>query len=269
MTVSTPSDRDPFRGRLFRLVGLFSVIALGCGNAVDKNYPGYASDSTTATTVGKAIGAGGSSAAGAGSGGTNTGFDAGDDGANGMGGSGGAGSSSDGGAVVGARCNPSIDWAPIGRIDSIPSDNFARFGAVASDELTMAWTIASGDAYVADRATVAASFELPVKVNGTIALAVDRVALAPTGASLMAVRADRAGMLGFERSGRPGTWAPSSGLEFTQLRVTMEAGAQVFEPVLGADKRSLFFVLARHKQAPVLYESDWDAGRGSWGRPTP
>jgi len=126
MTVSTQSERARLEGRFIRLVAISSVIVLGCGNAPDTNHPIYASETTSTTTIGATTGASGSSAASAGSGGTNSGFDAGNDGANGLGGSGGAGSSADGGAVVGARCNPSIDWMPIGRIDSIPVQ-LARF----------------------------------------------------------------------------------------------------------------------------------------------
>jgi hypothetical protein len=51
------------------------------------------------------------------------------------------------------------------------------------------------------------------------------------------------------------------------VKVVFEGGSKVSDPVLGADKRSLFFVLASPNRLPLLYESRWDGAQGSWGLP--
>jgi hypothetical protein len=153
-------------------------------------------------------------------------------------------------------------------VDSIPATDFARFGGISADELTIAWTVTNGDIYVADRASLTSPFGTPAKVNAADPIAVDRVALSPTGRALVAVRADRGGFVGFERATPNDPWTASSGLEFTQVKVVFEASAKASDPVLGADKRSLFFVLTAPNRAPVLYESQWDGRQGSWGLPS-
>ena len=60
----------------------------------------------------------------------------------------------------------------------------------------------------------------------------------------------------------------ATSLEFQQLKGIYEGGVTISEPVLGADKQSLFFVLTAPSQVPRLYESKWNAGNGSWGYPT-
>jgi hypothetical protein len=162
---------------------------------------------------------------------------------------------------------PSRDpWVVYGRVDSIPNDHLGRFSSVTPDELTAVWTSGSGDIYAATRATYKEPFGAPVKVN-TAALASDRVALAPTGRTIIAVEADRAGFVGFEKSASTGDWGPSTGLEFTQVRVVFEGGAVASEPMMSGDKRSFFFMMTPPGDPPVVYESVWDSVQRSWGLP--
>jgi hypothetical protein len=276
MTASTP-NRSHGRIAIRALVShvtrqslrLASVIALfGCGGNPESAYPVYAGGPAS----GSSSGANQSSSAAAGAGGSAGGGSAGGAGAGiDSGGSpleAGSAGGSPGNGATGARCKTDFAWSDIRRVDSIPSEKFARFGAVTIDELTVAWTAISGDVFVADRAAVTAPFGAPVQVNGPGALAVDRVALAPSGTSLVAVRADRRGFVGYERSTPADPWTPSPGLEFTQVRAVFEGGAKVSEPVLGADKRSFYFVLSTANRLPLVYESRWDGGQGSWGLPS-
>src|SRR5262249_27586395 len=137
---------------------------------------------------------------------------------------------------------------------------------VSSDELSIAFSSATGDAFVADRSSNTAAFGDAAMVN-SMQLAVDRVALGPSGNSLIAVAADRQSFVGFERADRTQPWAATSGLEFTALRVRAEGGANLYAPVLGGDKRTLFFMITAYDSA-TLYESRWDMTQRLWGMPT-
>ena len=217
-------------------------------------------------------GTGGSSGQGGSSSGGRSGADGGPGGLAGASGSGGSagdgGVSSDGGVEVVFRCNPTRTFStPLGRVDSIPSDHFARLGAVSPDELTAAWTSTNGDIYVAERLSYKDPFGPPTKVNDNVALATDGVALAPTGRTLIAVRNDRTAFVGFEKSSTTGEWTTSNGLEFTQVRVAFEGDALASDPVLSGDKRSFFFVITPSGRPAIVYESVWDSAQRSWGLP--
>jgi hypothetical protein len=173
----------------------------------------------------------------------------------------------DGGTATSARCKSTTVWAALARVDSISNEHLGRFSGISPDELTAAWTSGSGDVYVADRPTYDDPFSTPVKVN-IAALATDRVAIGSAGTSLVAIRADGAAFVGFERSGRSAPWGTSSGLEFTQVRAVFEGGAAVSEPVLSGDKSSFMFLVTRPGQPTALYEATWDATQHSWGLPT-
>jgi hypothetical protein len=166
-----------------------------------------------------------------------------------------------------SQCDPTAAWSPLNRVDSVPPDNFGKLGGVSGDELSIAFTSPTGDAYVADRSASTASFDAPMKLNGAMPLAVDRVALSPTGMSAIAIAADRHSFLGFERASRADAWAPTSGLEFTLVRAVLESDAAVSNPVIGADKRSLFFIVTAMDK-PTLYESHWDMAQRFWGTPS-
>jgi hypothetical protein len=213
-------------------------------------------------------GSGGSDATGGSGGSGATGGSGGSGATGGSGGSSGAGGAPpDGGTGVTFVCTPSYAWDPLKRVDSIPNEHLGRLGGISPDELTLAWTATSGDIYVAERATFRDPFGTPLKVN-TGAMATDRVALAPTGRTLVAVPVGRNEFVGFEKSSSTGLWSATDGLEFTQVRVAFEGGGLGSEPVLSSDKRSLFFIVTPPGHSPLFYESAWDTVQRSWGLPT-
>jgi len=226
----------------------------GTGGSGATGGTGATGSTGTGATGGSGAEGGSSGSGGSGPGGT--GGSAGTDG----------GAPPDGGTVAPPRCKPQTAWIPLARVASIPNEHLGRFGGVSPDELTAAWTSGSGDVYVADRPTYRDPFGTPIKVN-TAALATDRVAIASTANSLIAVRDDRAAFVGFERPARDAAWMPSTGLEFTQVRVVFEGGALVSDPVLSADKGSFFFVVTPLGQPPAVFEAAWDATQRSWGLP--
>src|SRR5262245_19400758 len=151
MTVSTRNEVGK-RGRRISLLFALTFSA-ACGGSGDATYPGLGSGFT---------GTGGSSSTGSG---------------------GNAGHQEDAGAEAGIElpdaptaggdagpdsgpalqspglCSPDASWASLDRLESIADTNFARLGGVSGDELTLAYTSATGDAYVADRASVTAAFD--------------------------------------------------------------------------------------------------------------
>jgi hypothetical protein len=259
MTVSTRNEVNE-RGRRIGLLFMLCLSA-ACGGAGDATYPGLGYGATGGSG-GRSAGTGGGAGLG-GEAGTEAGihpYDAGpalgDTGA-------------DSGPILQSPglCSPDAHWAPLDRIESIAPANFARLGGVSGDELSLAFTSPTGDAYVADRSSPGAAFDPPVLVNdSSTRLAVDRIALGPTGMAMIAIAADRHSFLGFERTDRGQVWAPTAGLEFTQVRMLPEGGAEISNPVFGGDKRSLFFILTSYGKAS-LYESRWDMVQRGWGAP--
>ena len=161
-------------------------------------------------------------------------------------------------------CDPLHAWRPIGRVVSVPQAGFARFGGVSNDELSIAWTTTAGEIDVADRPTRGDDFGAPAVVTASAA-AGDRVALAPTGLTLFAVSASRAGFIAMSRASRGGAWAASTPLQFANVDVmaSLESGGQFSEPVLGADG-AFYYVFTATGAAPQLFESTWDPSQGAW-----
>lgn len=173
---------------------------------------------------------------------------------------------------VAPECSQMDTWSTtVATIASIPSADFARFGGVSADEKTVAWSDASGDVFVADRASPTAAFSTPAQVPaGAQQLASDRVAVNPTGTVLITTLAGGAGFASFVRTGPGGSWSAGSAQEFTALAATIsESGGSFSEPVLSADGLSLFYVLAIGPNLPVFYESAWDTAKKAWALGTP
>ena len=163
--------------------------------------------------------------------------------------------------------DPSHVWTPIHRVPSQSQTGFARFGGVGIDELTIAWTSASGAVYVADRATRAASFGAPSVIDTTsVPVAADRVALASNGMEVVAVSSTRNTLVSFNRANVASTWTAASTLPFANIdaQASEDQSGQLSEPVLGGDGNTLFFVLAISGAVPALYETKWDAQTGAW-----
>jgi hypothetical protein len=165
-------------------------------------------------------------------------------------------------------CDPTHVWSPAASIASVPQAGFGRFGGISADETAIAWTASTGVIYVADRPRRSQPFSSMPSVIDTTSTPVanDRVALGSNGVQLFAVSADRKGFVAFYRPNVGATWAPSAALQFANLAAmaSTDGGGQFFEPVLGADGNSFFYLLAPPGGPPVLFESDWDAAARAW-----
>jgi hypothetical protein len=175
----------------------------------------------------------------------------------------------DGGPLGLSSCDPAHVWGmPQFRIPFTTTPaNFGRFGGISIDELTIAWTSTTGEISVADRATRHATFTAVSTIaTSATPVALDRVALSPTGMVVIAVSADRKGFVPFNRTAVGGTFGASATLPFVNLvaMLTAEVQGQFSEPVLGADENTLFYVFESSGVAPALYESRWDGQRGAW-----
>jgi hypothetical protein len=255
MIASTPSKL---------LAGSLLALALGaCGDPAS-TYPWVATGGSTGSGGSKA-GSGGVSGSGETGGSAHT--DAGPDAPSSTGGgsgSGGAQEPTDAGPAGPFVCDPATSWSSLARVDSLLSAKFARFSGISGDALSVAFTSTHGDAYVADRDSPTGAFGDPAQINASVSLAADRVGFSPTGMSVVAVSADRHAFVGFERPSRADVWTQTSALEFTQVRAVLEGDAALSNPVLGADKRTLFFLVEAGGKA-TLYESRWDMSHGFWG----
>ena len=165
-------------------------------------------------------------------------------------------------------CDPTHVWSPAAIIASVPQAGFGRFGGISADETAIAWTSSTGVIYVADRPRRSQPFSSMPSVIDTTSTPVanDRVALGSNGVQLFAVSADRKGFVAFYRPNVGATWAPSAVLQFANVvaMASSDGGGQFFEPVLGADGSSFFYLLAPPGGTPVLFESDWDAAAHAW-----
>jgi hypothetical protein len=186
-----------------------------------------------------------------------------------------AGAAGDGGPLPLAVCREGITWSKVARVTSIAPAGFDRFGAISAGALTVAWTTSAGVIEIADRTSNTGAFGAPAALDpGTIQLANDRVALAPSGLLLIAPLAQGSSFAGFVRSSVQSPWVPvpSNPDPFHTLASRIsETGGAFTEPVESADGLSLFYLVAVGQEPPALYESTWDATLGQWtyGNPLP
>lgn len=172
-------------------------------------------------------------------------------------------------------CNPSHSWTVQQPAAPTWAQSLGHFGGISTDELTAAWTSTSGSSasvWIAQRANRAQTFGTPLLVpTATTPVADDRVALDPTGTVLVAVQADRSTLVAFGLDPDAGTWGTLGTAQFANLSAgAMDTGRAFSTPVLGADGRSLYYVLgpqadASVQDAPRLYESSWDEAAQRWG----
>jgi hypothetical protein len=187
-----------------------------------------------------------------------------------------------GASDAGPLCDPAHVWTLAHRVPSVPGTDFAYFGGIGVDELTVAWTGSTGAVYTADRPTRTDAFAAPVLVPPPTTIgapALDRVGLGPTGLTLVAVVLVGDGgvgtqLIGFERSfdadaGIYSAWALSTLAAFANVNamISSEVGGALSAPVLSADGNSLFYTLTS-AGVPTLYESRWDAVSRAWASGT-
>ncbi|MGD0530635.1 MAG: hypothetical protein ABSE49_36210, partial [Polyangiaceae bacterium] len=93
------------------------------------------------------------------------------------------------GEIFAPECMETSTWSNTARVTSIAPAGFDHFGSISANELSVAWTTAAGDVYVADRTSATGSFGTPELLTasdgGSPGLANDRVALDPTATQLI------------------------------------------------------------------------------------
>lgn len=169
-----------------------------------------------------------------------------------------------------AMCSPTFVFASDGKLAGLDNSTLSQFGSVSGTELTLAWTTSTGDVYVADRASTSANFSTAAKANGSTALAVDRVALSPTGTQMIAVAADRKSFIEIDRSTVGGTWAVGSTAAFANINALLDEegpGSGFAEPVIAADNQTFFFVATIGAAVPFIYESRYNTTIEGWAGP--
>ena len=90
--------------------------------------------------------------------------------------------------VVPPKCNITMQWQAGTKL-SLSTGQPDLFGAITSDELTIAWMTAAGSVLYADRAKATDAFGAPQTLTAGIAL--DRVALSPDGLTMIVVPTNR------------------------------------------------------------------------------
>jgi len=168
-----------------------------------------------------------------------------------------------------ALCDPAGTWASDGVLPSLVSSNMSQFGAVSGTELALAWTTSTGDVYVADRASSSVNFSTANKINGAMALAVDRAALSPTGNTVIAVASGGQSFVEFDRSTVGGAWTVASTNAYANINALLDETTGTFsEPVIGADKNTLFFLAAIGGKPPYIFESRYSTTVEAWAGPS-
>jgi hypothetical protein len=181
----------------------------------------------------------------------------------------------DDGSVSLAVCREGITWSHLARVTSIASAGFDRFGAISASALTVAWTTSAGVIEVADRTSNTGAFGAPAPLDtGTVQVANDRVALAPSGLLLIAPLAGGSSFAAFVRSSVGAPWGPDPSIPdpfHTLASMLTESGGAFTEPVESADGLSLFYLVTVGPGLPEFYESTWDTAMGQWayGDPLP
>jgi hypothetical protein len=143
-----------------------------------------------------------------------------------------------------------------------------RFGGISADELTVAWTVGSDGAAgpsieVATRMHRSDAFGAPVTIASASIAPDDRVALDPSGNSIIAVASDRSTFVDFIQSS-PGTWTELASNQFGPIASSAsDSNASFYEPVLGQDG-ALYYVLGSGSNLHI-YESPWVPSQHAWG----
>jgi hypothetical protein len=142
-----------------------------------------------------------------------------------------------------------------------------RFGGITPDELTIAWTSDASTIWVASRQVLTDSFATPYTSvsTATAPIADDRIALAPSGLTIVAVAPDRSTFVEF--ANQSGTWSAAPSDPFVNLEaMAMDGPGQFFEPMLGADGNFYYLLapLGTNAGAPTMYQSTWNGSQRAW-----
>lgn len=157
-------------------------------------------------------------------------------------------------------CNPSMTVGAAAGVASTAGND--RFGAITPDELTLAWTVPSGGAAVlqiADRTAATDTFGSPQSPSDLVAL--DGVALAPSGLTLVAVAPDHRSFLVFERAGRTDAFVAGSSYAYDSIAGSLATGEQLGDPVFtSGDLIFLYSVYGGTSNDTVRYATRLSSG---------
>jgi len=169
-------------------------------------------------------------------------------------------------------CNPKATW-PAGKlVPNVSTTQADRFGAITTDELTIAWMNTAGTVLYADRAAVTDPFGTAMTLSGPIAL--DRVALSADGLTLIVVRSDRLSFAQVTRATRGTAFGstldtkPFANLDPLSSGVEDggDAGGGTFaDPVLSKDGHFLYYSVLGGS-ATTMAES-YRSGAAPWTNP--
>jgi hypothetical protein len=157
-------------------------------------------------------------------------------------------------------CDPAADWGPPTVISSLSTAQDDLFGAVTSDELTLAWIDASGQVHVADRASVSEAFaDTDVITLPSDYQATDGVAVSPNGLSIVVGQTNHKGFAQLDRAARGQSFsrAPDT-TPFQTVNIyaqTMVAAEWIGAPVWSADGSTFWYTVYYEGSYSFLYES--------------
>lgn len=161
-------------------------------------------------------------------------------------------------------CNVDYTWT------TVPSTQWItgvqRFGGITPNELTIAWTADLATLSVATRPVLTQPFGTPTTISTeSNAIADDRIALAMSGLTIIAVDASRSTFVAF--TNQDGSWGPATADQFGNLRaMAMDTQAQFFDPMLGADGAFYYLFAPSGSNAgpPAMYQSTWNGQQRAW-----
>jgi hypothetical protein len=109
----------------------------------------------------------------------------------------------DGGPLI-PQCSTTETWGT-GTLIGVSTPQSDFFGAVTSDELTIAWMTTAGSIFYSDRASTSVAFGAPQTLSGAIAL--DHVSLSTDGLTLIFVKNNRYTLEQSTRASRSGAFS--------------------------------------------------------------
>jgi hypothetical protein len=150
--------------------------------------------------------------------------------------------------VVPPKCNVTMQWQTPGTKLPISTAQPDYFGAITSDELTIAWMTTAGAVLYADRNAATDPFGAPQTLTAGIAL--DRVALSPDGLTMIVVTSSRNALAQTTRGSRGSAFSTTLDLQpFASLDPlsqegdagTMPSHGSFADPMLSEDGQFLYY----------------------------
>jgi hypothetical protein len=155
-------------------------------------------------------------------------------------------------------CNAAMT---LGGATAVVAEPAERFGAVSSDERTIAWLVASGDdanIVVADRDAAVGPFGAAMTLPGVVAR--DGVTLGPDGTTLVAVAIDRRSFLVYRRGTRSEAFGIEPDEAFAPLHAGLSDAERVGDPVFSYGELVLVYSVYGSSNDTVRFATRLSAG---------